>query len=162
MRIAEIRHLPPAEQEQVVFVQTLETRRPWSGEKLTEYEKKTVETTDPAEAQRLDEQIVAGFSGDEPGAENSAAQRAPRRRLSAALPSPILPSMTATEIIREIDCLRPAELAEVVRHTKELDKRRPLSGAELTELARLMVDASDPSEADRLQEALVKGFYGEA
>lgn len=69
--------------------------------------------------------------------------------------------MTATEIIHEIDCLPPAELAEVVRHTKLLDTRRPLSGAELTELAQRMVDATDPAEADRLQAALVKGFYGE-
>lgn len=69
--------------------------------------------------------------------------------------------MTATEIIREIDSLPPAELALVVRHTKELDKHRPLSGAELTALAQRMVDATDPAEADRLQEALVKGFYGE-
>lgn len=69
--------------------------------------------------------------------------------------------MTAAEIIREIDCLPPAELAEVVRHAKQLDKCRPLSGAELTELARRMVNGSDPAEAGRLQEALVKGFYGE-
>ena len=69
--------------------------------------------------------------------------------------------MTATEIIREIDCLPPAELAEVARHTKQLDQRRPLSGAELTDLAQRMVNASDPAEADRLQEALVKGFYGD-
>jgi hypothetical protein len=69
--------------------------------------------------------------------------------------------MTVAEIIHEIDCLPPAELAEVVRHAKELDKRRPLSGAELTELAARMVKASDPTEADRLQETLVKGFYGE-
>ena len=67
--IDEIKHLPPDEREQVVeFVQTLETRRPWSGEKLTEYERKMVESTDPAEAQRLKEQIVAGFYGDEPDA----------------------------------------------------------------------------------------------
>ena len=67
--IDEIRHLPPAEQAQVLaFVQTLETRRPWSGEKLTEYEKKMVDASDPAEALRLKEQIVAGFYGDEPGA----------------------------------------------------------------------------------------------
>ena len=46
-------------------------------------------------------------------------------------------------------------------HTQQLAKRRPLSGAGITELARRMVDASDPAEADRLQEALVKGFYGE-
>jgi hypothetical protein len=69
--------------------------------------------------------------------------------------------MTATQIIHEIDCLPPAELAEVVRYAKQLDTRRPLSGAELTELARRMVDATDPAEADRLQVALVKGFYGE-
>ena len=69
--------------------------------------------------------------------------------------------MTATEIIREIDCLPPAELAEIVRHTQQLDKRRPLSGAELGVLAQQMVDATDPVEADWLQEALVKGFYGE-
>lgn len=69
--------------------------------------------------------------------------------------------MTATEIIREMDALPPTELAAVVRHAKKLDKRRPLSGAELTELAQRMVSSSDPAEADRLQEALVKGFYGE-
>ena len=67
--IAEIKHLPPAGQDQVVeFVQTLETRRPWSGGKLTEYEKRIVATNDPVEVQRLKEQIVAGFYGDEPGA----------------------------------------------------------------------------------------------
>ena len=68
--------------------------------------------------------------------------------------------MTAAEIIHEIDSLPPAELAEVVRYTKELDKHRQLSGEELGVLAQQMVDATDPAEADRLQEALVKGFYG--
>lgn len=69
--------------------------------------------------------------------------------------------MTATQLIHEMDCLPPAELAKVVRHARELDKCRPLSGAELTELAQRMVDARDPAEADRLQEELTKGFYGE-
>ena len=64
--IDEIKHLSPPEQEQAVeFARTLETRRPWSGKKLTEYEKKMVETNDPVEAQRLKEQIIAGFYGDE-------------------------------------------------------------------------------------------------
>ncbi len=64
--IDEIKHLPPAEQKQVVeFARTLETRHPWSGQKLTEYEKKMVETNDPVEAQRLKEQIIAGFYGDD-------------------------------------------------------------------------------------------------
>ena len=67
--IDEIKHLPPGEQDAVVqFVQTLEKRRPWSGQKLTEYEKRMVETNDPAEARRSQEQIVAGFYGDDPDA----------------------------------------------------------------------------------------------
>lgn len=67
--IDEIKNLPPSEQERVVeFVHYLEKGRPWSGEKLSEYEKRMVETNDPAEAQRLKEQIVAGFFGDEPNA----------------------------------------------------------------------------------------------
>jgi len=67
--IAEIKHLAPAEQEQVVeFVQSLEARRPWSGDKLTEYEKQMVAAKDPEEARRLKEQIVEGFFGEEPNA----------------------------------------------------------------------------------------------
>lgn len=69
--------------------------------------------------------------------------------------------MTASQLIHEIDCLPPAELAKVVRHARELDKRRPLSGAELSELAQKMVEAPDSAEGDRLQEAFVKGFFGE-
>ena len=64
--IDEIKNLPRAEQDRVVeFVQTLEKKRHWSGAKLTEYEKRMVETTDPAEAERLKQQIVAGFFADE-------------------------------------------------------------------------------------------------
>ncbi|MEQ1841768.1 MAG: hypothetical protein ABL994_15290 [Verrucomicrobiales bacterium] len=69
--------------------------------------------------------------------------------------------MTAAEIIREIDSLPPAELAEVVRHAKELDKRRPLSGTELGVLAQQMVDATDPAEVERLKAEITKGFYGD-
>ena len=69
--------------------------------------------------------------------------------------------MTALQIIQEMNRLPPAELAEVVRHAMDFDKRRPLTGEELTELAHLMVDATDPAKADRLQEKLVRGFYGE-
>ena len=67
--IDEIKHLPRSEQDQVVeFVQTLETKRPWSPEKLGEHAKRMVAATDPAEAQRLKEELVAGFYGDEPDA----------------------------------------------------------------------------------------------
>lgn len=69
--------------------------------------------------------------------------------------------MTATEIIREIDSLPSAELAAVVRHAKELDKRRQLSSAELGVLAQQMVDATDPAEVERLKAAITGGFYGD-
>lgn len=68
--------------------------------------------------------------------------------------------MTATQIIQEIDSLPPAELVKVVRHTKELDKRRQLSGVELGELAQQMVDATEPAEVERLKAEIVRGFYG--
>ncbi len=64
-----IKNLPPGERARVVeFVHQLEKPRPWSGEKLSEQEKKMVEATDPAEAERLKQQIVAGFFGDAPDA----------------------------------------------------------------------------------------------
>lgn len=67
--IDEIKNLSPGEQKRVVeFVHHLKKPHPWSGEKLSEYEKRMVETSDPAEAQRLKEQIVAGFFGDKPNA----------------------------------------------------------------------------------------------
>jgi hypothetical protein len=69
--------------------------------------------------------------------------------------------MTAAQIIHEIESLPPAELAKVVRHTKELDKRRPLTGEELGELAQRMVDATDPAEVERLKAEITRGFYGE-
>ena len=69
--------------------------------------------------------------------------------------------MTATEIIREIDSLPPAELAAVVRHAKELDKHRQLSGEELGVLAQQMVDATDPAEVARLKDEITRGFYGD-
>lgn len=63
--IDKIKLLPASEQDRVVqFVRTLEKRSPWSGEKLTEYERRMVETDDPAEAERLKAQIIAGFYGD--------------------------------------------------------------------------------------------------
>jgi len=69
--------------------------------------------------------------------------------------------MTAIEIIREIDCLPPAELAEVVRYAKCLDTSRQLSGIELGVLAQQMVDATDPAEVERLKAEITKGFYGD-
>ena len=69
--IDEINQLPRDEREEVVrLVSELKLReeRRWSPEKLEEYEKRMVETTDPDEAERLKQEIVAGFYGDEPHA----------------------------------------------------------------------------------------------
>ncbi len=68
--------------------------------------------------------------------------------------------MTASEIIREIDCLPPAELAEVVRHTKQLENLRQLSPEELGVLVDEFVAATDPLEAERLRETITQGFFG--
>src|SRR5438552_1216106 len=61
------------------------------------------------------------------------------RRLAIRYPH----SMTAAEIIREIDGLPPAELAEVVRHTKKLEKVRQLSPEEIGVLVDQFVEATD-------------------
>lgn len=69
--------------------------------------------------------------------------------------------MTAAQIMQEINFLPPAEQAKVIRFARQLPVKPPLSGEELTAVAQRMVDTTDPTEADRLQEQLVKGFYGE-
>ncbi len=68
--------------------------------------------------------------------------------------------MTATEIIHEIDSLPPAELAEVVRHTKKLEEIRQLSPEEIGVLVDKFVEATDPVEVARLREEITEGFYG--
>jgi len=68
--------------------------------------------------------------------------------------------MTAAEIIREIDSLPPAELAEVVRHTRKLEEARQLSPEEIGVLVDRFVEATDPAEVERLRETITQGFYG--
>jgi hypothetical protein len=68
--------------------------------------------------------------------------------------------MTGLEIIKEIRRLPPEERAMVIKFTRENLEDGQLSGAEIGELARQMVDAKDAAEADRLRAEIVKGFYG--
>ena len=68
--------------------------------------------------------------------------------------------MTASQIIDEIKSLPPEEQAGVVRFIYQLDAERKLSGAELSTLAKRLVDAEDPVEASRVRETIVRGFYG--
>ncbi|HEY2083729.1 MAG TPA: hypothetical protein VGI88_13175 [Verrucomicrobiae bacterium] len=75
--------------------------------------------------------------------------------------------MTAAAVIEEIKHLPRAEQSRVIQFALELARQRQSSGEdrllnpdELGELARRMVETKDPAEADRLQEEIVRGFYG--
>ena len=68
--------------------------------------------------------------------------------------------MTATAVIEEIEQQPPEEQSRVIQFAIELARKRQLTGKELGELARRMVETKDPAEADRLQEEIVRGFYG--
>ena len=72
-----------------------------------------------------------------------------------------IPSMGATQIIEAIKQLNPTEQFEVIQFTKELDTHRKLTPEEIGELSQRIVEASDPAEAERLTEELVRGFYGD-
>lgn len=68
--------------------------------------------------------------------------------------------MTAVEIIEEIKRLPEAEQNRVIQFARNADENRQLSPDDLGKLARQMVEAKDPVEADRLKEEIVRGFYG--
>ena len=68
--------------------------------------------------------------------------------------------MTAVEIIEEIKRLPQGEQTKVIEFARQVAGVRALAPEELGELAKRMVEAQDPAEADRLQEEIVRGFYG--
>jgi CRISPR/Cas system-associated protein Csm6 len=68
--------------------------------------------------------------------------------------------MTAVEIIKEIKRLPPDEQDRVIEFARRAGENRELSPQQLGQLAQEMVEAEDPAEADRLQEEIVRGFYG--
>jgi hypothetical protein len=68
--------------------------------------------------------------------------------------------MTAVEIIEEIKRLPKVEQSRVIEFARNAGTCK-LTGDELGKLAKQMVDAKDPAEADRLKEEIVRGFYGD-
>ena len=63
--IEEIKQLPRAEQSRVVrFAVELARERQLSGEKLSELARRMADSKDPAEAQKLREEIHRGFYGE--------------------------------------------------------------------------------------------------
>ena len=69
--------------------------------------------------------------------------------------------MTSVEIIEEIKRLPQAEQDRVIEFVRKTGKNRLLAPDELGALTRRMVETKDPAEADRLQEEIVRGFYGD-
>ena len=67
--------------------------------------------------------------------------------------------MTAGEIIEEIKRLPEVEQAKVLDFVQQAAANR-LAPEELGELARRMAETKDSAEADRLQEKILRGFYG--
>jgi len=68
--------------------------------------------------------------------------------------------MTAVEIIAEIKRLPRAEQNRVIDFVRNAVDVRPLTPDELGGLAKEMIEAKNPAEADRLQAEIVRGFYG--
>ncbi len=67
--INEIKYLPPGEQAKVArFVSTLDKGRQLTPAELDELAGKLVDERDPAKAEKLKEEIVAGFYGTKPNA----------------------------------------------------------------------------------------------
>ena len=62
--IEEIKHLPPAEQAEVIqFAYHLDAERQLTGKELSALAERMTQTTDPAEAALVREAIVRGFYG---------------------------------------------------------------------------------------------------
>lgn len=68
--------------------------------------------------------------------------------------------MSAREIITQIQCLPLEEQMEVIDFAYRLDAERMLSGKELGDLARRMIETTDPVEKLRIREEMTRGFYG--
>ena len=70
--------------------------------------------------------------------------------------------VSAVEIIEQIRRLPDNERQKIDRFVRENLEPGQLSAEQLGELTRRMVEAKDEKEADKLQEEIVRGFYGDA
>lgn len=68
--------------------------------------------------------------------------------------------MSASDVIEEIKRLPRVEREKVIKFAREAVTGQ-LSPEEIGELTRRMVEAKDPAEAARLEEEIVRGFYGD-
>jgi hypothetical protein len=68
--------------------------------------------------------------------------------------------MTGAEVIEEIKKLPMDERGKVLKFTQDLAHGQQLTTEELMVIARQMVETEDSTEADKLQEKFIPGFYG--
>lgn len=68
--------------------------------------------------------------------------------------------MTAVEIIEAIKRLPREEQTKVAEFARQVAGDLPLGPEALGELAKRMVETKGAAGADRLQEELIRGFYG--
>jgi hypothetical protein len=69
--------------------------------------------------------------------------------------------VSAGQIIDAFKQLPPDEQARVADFVRKFDKGRQLSGKQLGNLAKEMVETEDPEKKSRVRERIVKGFYGD-
>lgn len=70
--------------------------------------------------------------------------------------------MTPATIIEETKQLPPAGHVEVIQFAVKLAQERPLLARGLTDLARRMVESTDPAEVGKLTTDIAHGLNGEA
>jgi hypothetical protein len=70
--------------------------------------------------------------------------------------------MSALEIIEQIQRLPESEQEKVKRFARLNLEPGQLSGEQIGALARRMIETNDPKEADRLEQDIIRGFYGNA
>ena len=68
--------------------------------------------------------------------------------------------MSAAEIIEQIKQLPQEEREKVTKFARENLDEGQLPGEEIGKLVQKMIDAKDPAEAKRLEDEIVRGFYG--
>lgn len=69
--------------------------------------------------------------------------------------------MTVAEIIEQIKRLPPEQQREVAEFVRSVSATGRLNPDQLGTLAQRMAETPDAAEAQRLQQEIVRGFYGE-
>ena len=68
--------------------------------------------------------------------------------------------MSAAEIIEQIKRLPPDEREKVCNFARERLDAGQLPADQIGVLVQKMIDAKDPAESRRLEDEIVRGFYG--